>query len=1115
MAKVNSAVEDVVRPNAHWERARALQSAWEVDRNLNNLDLCIDHYRKAIEGAAPNQSELSFWYCDLYVVLRKRDATGDIAEARAAIDKSIELSQGKPIQAVFWANKGGFLHMLAHKVDGNYENQLRDANGCYQMATEICERYLPQTTGQSLSLPFEQIYKEAAEVQHDLFESTGTKGYLNNAIISYETAEIVSTRQFPHRFALAELLIDRYRNFFDPNDCARAVGLARDTQKDCQGDLHLQGQCFRLRGRALASWFDVVRKPKILKDAIEFLKAATEQIPRTNKTLALAFNDLGNTYCSLHSFEDSRTNLNKGLKSYSTALEILQERYTQQTETHPDILMIYNGMGTAWLKRYIAFQERPDLSLALDCFKRCYASLDTNDRRFASRVSNYAYSCWLQFRLSEQTDILGEADRELERALTSSTALAPNLVNSLKTQRGIMFLNLYLAPSTHEVSNLNRAIQQFTEATMLDGLSPIVKATTTMNLAIALGKKAILKERQEDFDDALATLKRAKELVPGNDPMHWNINYNAASLYHHIHERHGLQWGESFGRTALELYTELIQNASIPPNTRLRCAEAAATLSYKFQHISEACKYQTQALEILPELIVGSASRREQLRHIRANHQVPSTTASISLAAGESVSTAICRLESGRAFLWDRLLIEATLTEDLAQSHQDLADEFQAARSGLFREVNPLVFPEGFSTARQSRDLLRLERERNWRRYEDVLIRIREQPGFATFMRLSNQPSSLQQDAFETPIVYINASHYRSDALIITFDQIYSVPLPQFSIDRIKTRGAEMLWAKDALSKNQKQEHASSKFEEVMEWLWEVVAWPVLESIDLSRYQRGMTGKPRVIWITTGWMSLFPIHAAGRFRSAAVCDKPSCVHDMVVSTYTTSIKALRYGRDQVAAMKLKKLSLSPPKPQKNMLLVAMQFTDGRGELHKASEEVSAIAEQLGSLVTCSIQRHPDASTIKTHLRNCDLAFFACHSEANTKDPSKSAILLGPRSGPLVPLSVSTILKTRMDDCELVYLSSCESGANNDLLLTDEGLSIAGAFHMVGVIHSVSGMWQIEDELAFKVSTQFFRRLIAEQIDIGRAAEALHLSVQSLREEGVRPMLWGSFIHTGC
>jgi hypothetical protein len=105
MANTDSTLEDVVRPDAHWERARALQSTWEVDRNFNNLDLCIDNYRKAIEGAAPKQSELPFWYCDLYVVLRKGGTTEDIAETRAAIDKAMGSHKGNPFKHYFGRTK--------------------------------------------------------------------------------------------------------------------------------------------------------------------------------------------------------------------------------------------------------------------------------------------------------------------------------------------------------------------------------------------------------------------------------------------------------------------------------------------------------------------------------------------------------------------------------------------------------------------------------------------------------------------------------------------------------------------------------------------------------------------------------------------------------------------------------------------------------------------------------------------------------------------------------------------------------------------------------------------------------------------------------------------------
>lgn len=105
----------------------------------------------------------------------------------------------------------------------------------------------------------------------------------------------------------------------------------------------------------------------------------------------------------------------------------------------------------------------------------------------------------------------------------------------------------------------------------------------------------------------------------------------------------------------------------------------------------------------------------------------------------------------------------------------------------------------------------------------------------------------------------------------------------------------------------------------------------------------------------------------------------------------------------------------------------------------------------------------------------------------------------------------------MPACELIYLSSCESGATTNLLLTDEGLSIAGAFHMVNVPHAVSRMWQLSDTVAPEVAADFFRELRGEngQIDVERTACGLHASIQKQRDKGTHPVFWGSFIHTGC
>jgi hypothetical protein len=415
------------------------------------------------------------------------------------------------------------------------------------------------------------------------------------------------------------------------------------------------------------------------------------------------------------------------------------------------------------------------------------------------------------------------------------------------------------------------------------------------------------------------------------------------------------------------------------------------------------------------------------------------------------------------------------------------------------------------------KELVRIERENAWRMYEEVLKKVQGTKGFKDFMRLPDQPWSLQAHATDAPIVYINGNEYQSDALVITSSDVYSVPLPLFSMAEIKKRGAEVLWAMDALQQRGHESAAMDRFDGVMTWLWDVAARRILDSIDFSIYMNGRTGKPRVIWVTTGWMNLFPIHAASRYEQTSDPSlSPTCVHDLVMSTYTTSIKALGYARERVTALKLKRLSLHPPLREK-ILLAAVQTTKGERDLDNAPKEVRIVADALTPALNCIVKLQPDAQTVRNELRGCNIAYFSCHSEANRKDPSLSAILLeGPGDAP-TKLTIRNILAMKLPECRLVVLSSCESGANKDLFLTEEGLSIAGAFHMAGVPHSVSGMWQLDDTVAMEVGVALFGELLSSdgEIDLDQTVIALHAALQKQRDKGTRTMLWSSFIHTGC
>lgn len=222
--------------------------------------------------------------------------------------------------------------------------------------------------------------------------------------------------------------------------------------------------------------------------------------------------------------------------------------------------------------------------------------------------------------------------------------------------------------------------------------------------------------------------------------------------------------------------------------------------------------------------------------------------AALTVAAGEPVSTAIQRLEFGRSFLWDRLLVQTTPVDDLEVVDEDLAAEFKLARLALRRQWD--LSSRRLAALTSSNDTMigevsRLENDANWNNYQGVLEKIRGKPHLKSFLRhgevqadlqkrpadLQQQAADLQEQAVEAPIVYVNASQHRSDALVVTQHRVYSVHLPKFSFRDIADRGVEMSWVRDALAKRERRELAVAKFEEIMGWLWEAVAKPVLDSM--------------------------------------------------------------------------------------------------------------------------------------------------------------------------------------------------------------------------------------------------------------------------------------------
>jgi CHAT domain-containing protein len=149
--------------------------------------------------------------------------------------------------------------------------------------------------------------------------------------------------------------------------------------------------------------------------------------------------------------------------------------------------------------------------------------------------------------------------------------------------------------------------------------------------------------------------------------------------------------------------------------------------------------------------------------------------------------------------------------------------------------------------------------------------------------------------------------------------------------------------------------------------------------------------------------------------------------------------------------------------------------------------------------------------VTREMENCSWLHLACHGVQRLDEPTKSALVLEDGH-----LTLEEIIKLNLPKAEFAFLSACQT-TTGDEKLSEEAVHIAGGMLLAGYRGVVATMWSIQDELAPKVTNEFYGHILGdgERPDNRKAAEALHKSVQAIRKkEGVNLKDWIPFVHLG-
>ena len=951
------------------------------------------------------------------------------------------------------------------------------------------------------------------------FERTGAAADLDAAIEVGQQAIQATPADHSDRAAylsnLGNALHTRFRRIGAAPDLDAAIIHLRDAVEATPADDPNRAAYLSNLGAALLTRFRRTGAAPDLDAAIEVGQQAIQATPADHPNRAGRLSNLGN---ALH----ARFRRTGAAADLDAAIEVGQQAIQATPAEHPNRAAYLFNLGNALRARFERTGAAPDLDAAITYLRDAVQATPADHLNRAGSLSNLGNALRARFERTGAAPDLDAAITYFRDAVQATPADHPDRTMYLSNLGAALITRF---ERTGAVPDLDAAITYFRDAVQATPADHPNRAMRLSNLGNALRVRFEPTGAAADLDAAIEVGQQAIQATPADHP---NRAMYLSNLGNTLRLRFEGTGAAADLDAAFQMYAEAANVDVAAASARIGAGRNAASLVARTDP-GRAASLLEAAVLLLPEVAPRFLERGDQQYAIGRFAGLAADAAALALSDPSAPdpqrpARALRLLEAARGVLLSQVLSTRGDLSDLRERNPQLAARFTELRDWLDRQSLAVGSDLAGLPSDRSADALQhaiRDRRQAAAEFTQLVTRIRGLDGFGTF-GLPPSAGQLEAQAEQGPVVVLNVAAYRSDAIVLTSGGITSQPLPGLDQDTVTGQIDAFYQALDTITTAGSplvRVHAEEALRQVLGWLWDNAAGPVLHALGYQGPPPPGEPWPRLWWVGVGPLSLLPIHAAGHHTSPPD-PRYRTVMDRVISSYTPTIGALAHARTPHAP--------AAPGAASRSLIVAMPITPdlpGQGRLAYVSAEAAMLRARLPNptLLTEPPVGHdttdgqvPTRAAVLEHLPGCTIAHFACHGRTDPIDPSQSRLLLHDHQRD--PLTVAALAPLALDHARLAYLSACSTARTSDTSLLDEAVHLTSAFQLAGFPHVIGTLWEISDATAVEIADSFYAALTSPDgtLNPDHAARALHHAARTQRNQHpAAPYLWASHIHVGA